>query len=454
MSININKYNSHEAYAVDGNRPADENCVSMVNDGVVYSGKNIIKLESQLGQKEVCLIVKDLVDGIIKYIPVYSFDPNTFDSSRYQLKDYLRYGECMGKQLKTHKANNGTHTWAAPNRYKLLCDTTANGGFHWAITINGSAKSGDVAWETGATLDSIAAQINAVQNMASVVAGDDFIRISVSSYTNSTLTLTDNTGATLVDLSLYVKIAGVQQAEEHRTFMAQSVATMFPSLGYRAANSANYGVNGLNMTYWCGVSVPKYKSYYRTLASANVWVAEASGRMNEATFNSCADGTIGGADGIALYNKYNGSWDAYMEAGRMKIDDTHTNGVEYQGYDDGTDQNAKLVSVTTMTFDGSYVPAFPAASAASDVAFADDELGGVAHLLNPHEKALMFEDETYAAIRRGQGFLSGATLLSNSTSYWNVAECAGNGAWCYYGTYGGLDYGYKRISCTVRPVLA
>lgn len=453
MSININKYNSHEAYAVDGNRPLDENCVSMVNDGVVYSGKNIIKLESQLGQKEVCLIVKDLVDGIIKYVPVGSFDQNTFDSSRYQLKDYLRYGECMGKQLKIHKTNNGTATWAAPNRYKLLCDTTANGGFHWAITINGSAKSGDVAWETGATLDSIAAQINAVQSMASVVAGDDFIRISVSSYSNSTLTLTDNTGATLVDLSLYVKIGDVAQAETHRTFMAQSVATLFPDLGYQAANLANYGKNGLNMTYLCGLNLAKYKAYYRTSGSAT-WTAEADGRMNEATFNSCADGTIGGADGIALYNKYNGSWDAYMEAGMMNIDDTHTGGVEYQGYDNGADQNAKLCLVTTMTFDGSYVPAYPAAAAASAAAFSDPELGGVAHLPNPHEMALMFEAETYAAIRKGQGFLTGATLLSNSTSYWNVAEYPGYTAWCYYGTNGILNSNGKYGSSAVRPVLA
>lgn len=452
--ININKYNSQEAFAVDGNRPTDENCVSMVDNGVVCEGRNIIKTESQLGRKEVCLIVKDLVDGIIKYVPVGSFDPNTFDSSRYQLKDYLRYGECMGKQLKIHKTNNGSATWAAPNRYKLLCDTTANGGFHWAITINGTAKSGDVAWEAGATLDSIAAQINAVQNMASVIAGDDFIRISVSSYSNSTLTLTDNTGATLVDLSLYVKIGDVAQAETHRTFMAQSVATLFPDLGYRAANSANYGKNGLNMTNWCGCNLAKYKAYHRTLSSANVWVAEASGRMNEATFNKCADGTIGGENGIALYNKYNGSWDAYMEAGMMNIDDTHVGGVEYQGYDNGADQNAKLCLVTTMTFDGSYVPAYPAAAAASADAFSDQELGGVAHLPNPHEMALMFEDETYAAIRKGQGFLSGATLLSNGTTYWNVAEYFGTTAWYYFGTLSRLLNGNKNFSYPVRPVLA
>ena len=453
MSININRYNTQEAYAVDHNRPADESCVSLVVNDLVYEGKNIMKKESQLGQKEVCLIVKDLFDNSIKYIPIYSFNPRSFDTTRYQLKDWLRYGECMGKQLKIHKVYNGTATWAAPNRYKLLCDTTANGGFHWAITINGTAKSGGVAWKAGATLDSIVTQINAVQaNMASHVSGEDFIRITVSSYTNSTLTLSDNTGGTLTDLSLYVKINGVAQAETHRTFIAQSVATLFPDLGYQAANSANYGKNGLNMTSFCGLNLDKYKADYRTSGSAT-WTAEAAGRMNEATFNSCADGTIGGADGIALYDKYNGSWDAYMEAGMMNIDDTHTGGVEYQGYDNGGDQNAKLCSVTTMTFDGSYVPAYPAAAAAA--AIADADLGGEAHLPNPHEMALMFEAETYAAIRKGQGFLSGATFLYNGISYWNVAEYDGYIAWSYYKVDGRLYNTTKSTtSLAVLPVLA
>ena len=453
MSININRYNTQEAYAVDHNRPADESCVSLVVNDLVYEGKNIMKKESQLGQKEVCLIVKDLLNNSIKYIPVRSFDPTSFDTTRYQLKDWLRYGECKGKQLKIYKANNGTATWAAPNRYKLECDLTADGGFHWAITINGTAKGGDVAWEAGATLDSIVTQINAVQaNMASHVSGEDFIRISVSSYSNSTLTLTDNTGGTLTDLSLYVKINGVAQAETHRTFMAQSVATLFPDLGYLAANSTQYGKNGLNMSYWAGGNLEKYKSYYRTSASANVWKAETAGRMNEATFNQCSDGTIGGADGIALYNKYNGSWDAYMEAGMIKIDDAHTAGVEYKNYDNGADQNAKLCSVTTMTFDGSYVPAYPAATAAA--AISDPDLGGKAHLPNNHEIALMMETETYADIRLGMGYLAGSTLLSNSTSYWLVTESYGPIAWFYSGTYGILTNYNKNYSYTVRPALA
>lgn len=460
MSININKYNNPNAFAVDNNRPVGESCVSLVNESVVYEGKNVIKTERQLGQKEVCMIVKDLTDGTIKYIPVHTFDPDTLDTNRYQLKDWIRFGECMGKQLKVYKTNNGSPVWAAPNRYKINFqeDGFRTGSFHWAITINGTAKSGDCSWENEATIASAAtrvvAQINSVQaNMASYVEGDDFVRITVSSYSNSTLTLTDivDDCVELVDLSLYVKIAGVQQAETHRTFMAQNVASLFPDLGYLPANSTQYGVNGLNMSTFAGASLAKYKSHCRTSGSAE-WKAETAGRMNEATFNQCADGTIGGADGIALYNKYNGSWDAYMEAGMIKIDDIHAAGVEYKNYDNGAEQNASLCQVTTMTFDGSYVPAYTAPSAAA--AISDADLGGAAHLPNNHEMALMMEAQTYADIRLGLGYLSGSTLLSNSTSYWLVSVYSAYSAWFYFGTFGRLYGHYKSDAYAVRPVLA
>ena len=448
--INVNKYNNQSAYAT-GNRPTDENCVSLVDNSVVYDGKNVVKTKRQLAPKEVCLVVKDTVDGLLKYIPVATFDPTTFDTERYQLKDWLRFGECMGKQLYTYKKDAGSAQWAAPNRYTLVCDTTNTGGFDWAITINGTAKSGTVAWDANDTLESIAAQINAVANIATVVEGESFIRVTVSSYSNSTLTLTADTGVTMTDLSIYCKIDGVAQEETHRTWQAQSVAALFPTLGFNAANTVQYGKNGLNMSYYAGGNYAKYLSYYRTSGSAT-WVAEASGRMNEVTFNKCADGTIGGADGIALYNKYGGSYEAYMMGGMVQIDDTHTGGMEYQSYDNGEQQNSLLCKVTTMDFEGNYVPAYPAAAMAKATVDADLDVDG--HLPTTHEMALMMEAETYEALRKGMGFLTGSGLISNTGYYWLVAESYANVSWFYSGTYGILFSIYKYNTHSVRPVLA
>lgn len=449
--ININKYNTNDAYATDGNRPAGECCVSLVDNSVVYDAKNVVKLRSQLSKNEVCMVVKDTVDGIVKYIPVATFDPTTFDTTRYQLKDWIRFGETKGKQLHIYKKNTADTTWAAPNRYKIECDTIATGGFHWAITINGSVKEGDVAWAASDTLASIAAQINAVANIATVVDGEEFVRVTVNSYSNSTLTLTANTGGTLTDLSVFCKVGGVAQEETHRTWQAQSVAALFPTLGFLAANSVQYAKNGYNLSYWCGGNLARYKAYCRANGSAT-WVAEnAVGRMNETAFNSCADGTIGGADGIALYNKYNGSWDAYIAAGMVQIDDVNAGGIEYQSYDNGLDQTEKLCSVTTMDFDGTYVPAYPAAAAAkiSDVDFAVE-----AHLPTTHEGAKFMEDDTYNAIRTGLSHLSGSGLISNTGYYWFVSEYNAHIAWSFSGYNGTLIYGSKSNGLSVRPVLA
>lgn len=305
MSININKYNNPNAFAVDNNRPVGESCVSLVNESVVYDGKNVIKTERQLGQKEVCMIVKDLTDGTIKYIPVHTFDPDTLDTNRYQLKDWIRFGECMGKHLKIYKTNADSTTWAAPNRYRISIDNSDAGGFDWAISINGKARTGNVSWTKDQPLSEVASQLNGVYTgiTCEYVDGEQFIRVTISSYTNSTFTISNEVGAVCTDLSLYVKINGVEQAQTHRTFMAQSVASLFPDLGYLPVNSMQYGVNGLNMGNLAGGNLANYKSYYRTSGSAE-WKAEAAGRMNEAAFNQCADGTIGGADGIALYNIY------------------------------------------------------------------------------------------------------------------------------------------------------
>ena len=275
--------------------------------------------------------------------------------------------------------------------------------------------------------------------------------MTVSSYSNSTLTLTADTGVTLTDLSIYCKVDGVAQEETHRTWQAQSVAALFQTLGYNAANTVQYGKNGLNMSYNAGGNYAKYLSYYRTSGSAT-WVAEASGMMNEATFNKCADGTIGGADGIALYNKYGGSYEAYMMGSMVQIDDTHTGGMEYQSYDNGEQQNSLLCKVTTMDFEGNYVPAYPAAAMAKATVDADLDVDG--HLPTTHEMALMMEAETYAALRKGMGFLTGSGLISNTGYYWLVAECNAIVSWLYSGGSGNLYYGSKHNTFSVRPVLA
>lgn len=453
MSININKYNSHEAYAVDVNRPADESCVSLVAGGVAYDGVNVILTGRQVNADSVCVIVKDNVSNKLRYIPIETYQASALDTSRYTVQTNILFGKVKGRKLKMHKSNTPPDMWAQYNRYRLDCDTTEDGGFSWAVTINGTAKSGSVNWEAGATLDSIVTQLNqgAVENLLvfSHVEGEDFIRICKGGYSISTFTLSNNTGAILTDLSLYTRIDGVQQAETHRDWQSQTVKAMFPDAPLPNANTVLYAKNGYNLSNYCGGNLARCKAYFRTDGSA-IWVAESSvGRMKEEAFNSCADGTIGGADGIALYNKYNGSWDAYMAAAMVKLDDIHPAGMEYQSYDDGVACSRFLLSVTTMDFDGSYIAAFPAAANAGEATI-DGQPGCMPTI---HELGLIMDDSRLARINKALVAIGG-TAISIQVFLWGVVEYSSTHAWLYRGSSGVLSGNYKYASRDVRPVLA
>ena len=451
MSINVNKYNKRSDYMTDNNRPSDECCVSQVDSNVAYNGVNVMLKGNQLRHDLVCVEVKDILDGQLYYIPVETYRPAKLDTERYTVQDSIFFGITAGKKLHMHKNNAGDKMWAEFNRYKITVDTTASGGFSWAVTINGTAKSGTVAWEANATIDSIVAQMQegavATYLVFSHTEGENFIRVRKGGYSNSAFTISNATGATLVDLSLSTKVNGVAAVESHRDWQSQSVSTLFP--GFLAANTVLYAKNGYNLSYRCGGNLKQYKAFWRSNGSAT-WVAESEvGRMSEAAFNGCADGTIGGADGIALYNKYNGSWNAYMAAGMISLDDIHRGGVEYRSYDNGVEQNAILASITTEDFDGSFIPAYPAAYYASQVTVA----GAPGALPTVHEIGVFMEDAKFAKINKALAAIGGSQL-SITGYYWAVAEYGSNISWFYYGNRGCINYISKYNALTVRPVHA
>lgn len=453
MSINVNKYNKRSDYMTDNNRPTDECCVSQVDSNVVYNGVNVMLKEDQLRHELVCVVVKDALDGVLYYIPIETYRPAKLDTERYTVQTYIFYGIEAGKKMMMHKHNVGDLMWGQFNRYKIEVDTTAAGGFSWSVTINGTAKSGTVEWAANDTIDSIVAQMQsgavATYLVFSHVEGEDFIRVRKGGYSDSAFTITNATGATRVDLSIYTKVNGVQQAETHRDWQAKSVSAMFPGLGYLSASSTLYAKNGYNLAYRTGGNLRRYKAYWRTNGSAT-WVAESSvDRMSAAAFAQCADGTIGGADGIALYEKYNGSWDEYMAAGMINLNDIRRNGMEFRSYDNGSEQNAILASITTMDFDGNYIQAYPAASKAAETLI-DGQPGA---LPTVHEIGVFMEDEKFAKINQALAAIGG-TALSITGYYWGVAEYAAGTSWNYNGYTGCIDGYVKSHALSVRPVHA
>ena len=449
--INIQKYNSLNDYLQDQSRPAGECAVSQIGNTIKYDGVNVILKENQLNEDSVCSVFIDTLTGEKVYVPVETLSLAVLDTSRYTIQNYVLFGMSNGKKLFISGVQQSSKKWAEDNWYKIECDLTANGGFDWAITINGTAKSGTVAWEADATLDSIVTQLQtgAVSNrlIFSHVAEEDFIRVTVNNYSNSTFTLTNNTGATLTDLSTFCKVGGVDQPTAHHQWQGVSVKTLFDAYPGCSPSTTLYGRNKLNMSYRAGANLAKYKQYYRGSNGSATYVAETGGRMSEQGFANL-NGS-GNADAQALYDKYNGSWDAYMEAGMVWVDSTYRSSMEFKSYDNGKACNDFLASVTTMNFAGEYVPAFPAAALAAQTTIA----GEAGCLPTIHEIALFMEDERMAKINIGLDAING-TKLANSTSNWAVGDSIVNNAWLYYGTTGNINYYYKFNSFGARPVLA
>lgn len=431
---NLFKYTDKAAYEAATDRPSDESTTSYDGEEVHYDGKNnLVPIDTING---VAAIVQD-GDGVEHGILADDFLASAL-SDDLTLKGVTIRRE-NGKRVTIAPNNAGSHKWALPSYYKIIIDTTAAGSFNWSVTINGSAKSGSVTWAEGDTIASIVSQINAVTSIAT--AYDGYVGITIDYYSGTAFAISDATGATLVDLSMSCKIDGVLQAESHRQWQTQTVASLFPSLGWLGASSTLYSKSGNNNSYMCGGNLARYIAYYKTNGSSS-YVAETSTSsiMSEAGFNACATGD---EDAQALYNKYNGVYANYMAAHMVAIDSVQANSMEYRSYDNGAEQTLLLASITTLDLEGNWVCAYPAAEAAINA-------GG--YLPSLHDIALMMDDDNLAAIN---SILNGVgDTLSITGYYWSVAEYNSNTAWFYNGSAGRLLSTLKYSTSIVRPFLA
>ena len=445
---NLFKYASKAAYdAAASSRPANESSVSFDGGDVHFDGKNpLVPLKSASG---VNIVVKDSVSGKKYAIPVAEYKSAAIDP-RFVVAGVM-FGKRGGKVLIMHK-DAPSRMWGQSGFYLITPTLSANGSFHWAVTINGTAKSGDVTWESGATVASLVSQINAVvSNLAS--AKGSKIGITVNTYSNSTFTLSSVTGATLEDLSTQCWVDGTKKTEVHRGWQNVAVNSLELGLtGFVGASDVLYSKAGYNNSYRCGANFPKWKSWASASGNASYVAESAVDIMKQTAFEACATGS---SDAQAVYNKYNGSYDAYLKAHMVKLDDVHANGMEYKVYDNGLEQTALLASVMTLDLDGNRVPAFPAAYAAyTAYVSGDDEFAaGKWHLPTINEIGRFMDEDTRAAISTAMTAIGGNTV-GQGGYYWSVAEFNSFNAWFYYGAYGNVSYGNKFYSYSVRPLLA
>jgi len=441
---NIFKYASKAAYSAATDRPVNESSVSFDGGEMHYDGKNPITPIKQCDGVNIVLLDPTTKQ---KYgVPVAEYNAASLDP-RFTIVGVM-FGKILGKCIIMHK-NAASRMWGQSGFYKLT--PSASGSFHWAVTINGTAKSGDVTWASDAVA-TIVSQINAVQSGLAVNKGT-YVGIAVNTYSASTFTISSDSGVEYEDLSKQCWVDGVKQTEVHRGWQNTAVGSL--SLGltsFIAANTVQYSKAGYNNSYRCGANFSKWKSWASANGNASYVAESAVDIMKQTAFEACATGT---ADAQAVYAKYNGDYDAYLRAHMIKVEDVHAGGVEYIGYGRGLEQTKLLASVMTLDLDGNRVPAFPAAYYANTAYVSGDDAmaAGKWQMPNNTDLGMFMEDTTYALVRSALSKIGG-TALANSDYIWSVSESNGNVAWCYNGTFGYVGYYYKRISCSVRPLLA
>lgn len=449
---NIHQYANQSDYAAAIDRPNNESNISLVGNTVVADGVNVVVAYKACNLQKGDAIAYDTVKG--KVVGIKNPLSSALDTTRFLIFGYY-YGCSSGKGNVLAKGNVN-QLWAQSHLYTITPTLTANGGFKFTCSINGSSKSGTISWSANDTLASVISQINtaAGTTIAATITGvSGVIGITINSHTNANFAITEATGAVLDVLSKYVTIYGVAQTETARSFQATLVNTLFPSLGYAGATTESRMKNGGNGGYLAGGNLAKYMAYYQT-SGASEYKAETSSDapIKKATFESFATAT---GDAKALYDKYNGSWAAYMANRMADSENMSPTAVSMMYYDNGDEMTAKLASVMTKGLDGSWIPAYPAAYYAHNYSVADVPVAaaGKWHLNTTRDITEFMEDTAYAAINKSANATSG-TALSNTGYYWSVSEYDYIGAWYYRGSNGALYDCDKYNSIRVRPSLA
>lgn len=448
---NIHQYANQSDYAAAIDRPNNESNISLVGNTVVADGVNVVVAYKACNLQKGDAIAYDTVKG--KVVGIKNPLSSALDTTRFLIFGYY-YGCSSGKGNVLAKGNVN-QLWAQSHLYTITPTLTANGGFKFTCSINGSSKSGTISWSANATLASVISQINtaAGTTIAATITGvSGVIGITINSYTNANFAITEATGAVLDVLSKYVTIDGMAQAETARSFQATLVNTLFPSLGYTGATTESRMKNGGNGGYRAGANLARYMAYWQTNGVSTYAVETGSDIINKATFEGFATAT---GDAKALYDKYKGSWAAYMANRMADSENMSPTAVSMMYYDNGDEMTAKLASVMTKGLDGSWIPAYPAAYYAHNYSVADVPVAaaGKWHLNTTRDITEFMEDTAYAAINKSANATSG-TALSNTAYYWSVSECNYNSAWSYYGNYGTLNGYDKSSSRQVRPSLA
>lgn len=452
----LHKYQDKAAYTAATDRPANKPNVSLAGEEVIFDPLNtaipIERGQLQIGDH----LVYDKVEQKHKVIRNSGFKLSALDTNRYIDGKAVFYANIGDKAYFVGIQNLGDKAFSQYSRCKITGFDLENGG---TAKITANSFSCEFSYDAGATYAEIAAAMTAAKT---------------GGYRTYVLfqALEDGIGVKTWPTDIAVASGGLS-IEWLKAIKADGTEVTGKVSWDTLANYCDLteiGYNAMDMRGMDGTGrlhKKQYIEYIRTLASATTFGDEATAFMNQTTFNSCSDGTVGGDDGIALYNKYGGDYYAYADmCASMRLINYDVPYKTAETLRTGEKATKELAGVKMYDFDGSIINAFPAAATAEAYGITTDgfvtgfeagnwhqlgvgELSRIMRVATSRTTTLDPDDILNKAIVAG----GGTPIVGNVTH----ALCGAGSVLTqlvFYGTYGDLNSGSRIIASRVRVSLA
>lgn len=435
----VNKYADKAGYTADKNRKDTQSAVSYIeNDGaLVYDGVNVVVDKPAAGVGD--LAVFDKTTGTIRFVKGATLLPAQLPPELVPVAVvYARQGERV-LIVSLENATVGSQRWAYSYEVALSgFDLVAGGTF----TLRIYNTDFEFTYPAGATLASIAAQINANTTITSTYGWaatvDSDTRIIMSSNTWSTSYATIGV------------VSGCQITRPPEDVNYQTTLTGVLIEGSTEYVRRNNGVNSSS----AGCNPEKFLQYYSANGNDATGIKPGSSTIiRESAFTEEANPEL-----FAAYPTYRD----YL-FGEHLLQYPAAYGALLR---DGKTNTAKIGSLRFVNIHGESVSRYPAAAAALDYGVTVEgattglEAGAwwlpsvdEVYLLM-HDRVLTSADRESDPVNRTLSRLGKATCYGASYYPWTSCECNPVHAFSYRGDTGYVGANYKYSMGATRPVCA
>lgn len=431
----VNKYTNRAAYEADASRLKTRSAVSYLEDDgeVIYDGVNVAVDREAADAGD--LAVFDKTDGTLKFVKGATL---LYDQLPPELLPmavvYGRRGERV-RIVALHHLD--FYRWAVAYEVKLSGFDLAAGG-NFTLTIDNT--SSEFTYPAGATLESIAAQINAnttissTYGWAATVDSDERIIMSSNTFSPVYATIEVVGGCTITrpaeDVNYQTALTGVliESASEN----------------IRRRNNVNSSFAGCNPEI--------FLQYYSANGSTATNTQSGSSTIIRRSVFTKADNPVL----VALYPTY----EDYL-FGEHLLQFPSAYGALLR---DGRDNTRLIGTMRLIDIYGNSSPCYPAAAAALDYGVTVE--GTITGLedgawwlpsaneiyLLMHDRALTAADKESDPVNRTLSRLGNTTCYGAGYYPWTSCEYSGNNVFIYSGYTGNVGSAYKAYAYSTRPV--